>query len=318
MIDHDRLFKELLLTFFLEFLDLFVPEVRALEDDSVEFIDKELFTDITSGDRHLVDILAKVRFKGKDTFFLIHVESQAQHQPDFAKRMFRYFARLHEKYDLPVFPVGLLTYEAPMTIEPEEYKIAFDDRPVLRFWYRTIQLNQFSWRQFLGTENPVATALMAKMNVAPEDRPRVKLEFAKLLAGYGLSPAKTHLLLGFVDSYIRLDEEGKKVYQTELEKLAPAEKEKTMELTLSWREEALLEGLQQGRQEGRQEGMLSLITHQIERKFGPIGAGMQEQVSALTSGQLEELGDMLPDFDAIEDLAAWLQTAHRVSGAGPI
>jgi hypothetical protein len=36
MIDHDRLFKELLKTFFLDFLDLFAPEMAALIDrDSV-------------------------------------------------------------------------------------------------------------------------------------------------------------------------------------------------------------------------------------------------------------------------------------------
>jgi hypothetical protein len=50
MIDHDRLFKELLTTFFVEFLDLFLPEVCAyLEQDSTEFLDKEVFTDVTSG-----------------------------------------------------------------------------------------------------------------------------------------------------------------------------------------------------------------------------------------------------------------------------
>ena len=51
MIDHDRLFKELLTTFFVEFLELFFPEVAAyLEPDSLEFLDKEVFTDVTSGE----------------------------------------------------------------------------------------------------------------------------------------------------------------------------------------------------------------------------------------------------------------------------
>ena len=35
MTDHDRLFKELLSTFFVEFLELFLPQVaRAIEPDS--------------------------------------------------------------------------------------------------------------------------------------------------------------------------------------------------------------------------------------------------------------------------------------------
>ncbi len=47
-IDHDRLFKELLSTFFLEFLDLFFPEVTSsIEADSLTLLDKEIFTDVT-------------------------------------------------------------------------------------------------------------------------------------------------------------------------------------------------------------------------------------------------------------------------------
>ena len=58
--DHDRLFKELLTTFFGEFLELFFSELVAdLDRDSIEFLDKEIFTDVTHGDRHAVDLVAK-------------------------------------------------------------------------------------------------------------------------------------------------------------------------------------------------------------------------------------------------------------------
>jgi len=41
--DHDRLFKELLTTFFVEFLDLFFPAlVQDLHRESLEFLDKEV------------------------------------------------------------------------------------------------------------------------------------------------------------------------------------------------------------------------------------------------------------------------------------
>src|SRR5215471_17951587 len=100
MTDHDRLFKELISTFFLEFLELFLPEVRAYVDaGSLEFLDKEIFIDVTSGGRHEVDLVAKLRFKEADAFFLVHIESQAQNQPDFGRRMHAYFARLHEKHN---------------------------------------------------------------------------------------------------------------------------------------------------------------------------------------------------------------------------
>jgi hypothetical protein len=38
-IDHDRLFKELITTFFIEFLDLFLPEVAIdIDRNSIEFL----------------------------------------------------------------------------------------------------------------------------------------------------------------------------------------------------------------------------------------------------------------------------------------
>lgn len=58
-IDHNRLFKELLSTFFWEFLELFLPDViQYMERDSISFLPEEVFTDVTSGERRKVDLLA--------------------------------------------------------------------------------------------------------------------------------------------------------------------------------------------------------------------------------------------------------------------
>src|SRR3712207_3527496 len=130
--DHDRLFKELLTTFFVEFLELLLPQVAAyLRRDSLEFLDKEVFTDVTAGERHEVDLLVKAKFREQDAFFLIHVENQASPQEQFARRMFRYFARLHEKFDLPVYPIALFSYDAPERDEPDRYQVRFPDVMVL-------------------------------------------------------------------------------------------------------------------------------------------------------------------------------------------
>ncbi len=45
--DHDPLFKELLRTFFIEFIELFLPEVASyLDPGAIEFLDKEMFSDL--------------------------------------------------------------------------------------------------------------------------------------------------------------------------------------------------------------------------------------------------------------------------------
>src|SRR5262249_6661847 len=142
----------------------------------------------------------------------------------------------------------------------------------------------------------------------------------RLLSTLKLDPARMQLIIGFVDTYLRLNQEEQARYGEELQKLAPAEREKVMEVTMSWREAALQEGLQQGLQQGvqqgvqqglrqgKQEGMLSVITHQVERRFGPLDPATRHQVEQLSSDQLERLSEALLDFAKSEDLADWLES----------
>jgi hypothetical protein len=49
MIDHDRLFKELLSTFFLEFIDLFIPKVRGYRNSQLHGVQEILLCGAQSG-----------------------------------------------------------------------------------------------------------------------------------------------------------------------------------------------------------------------------------------------------------------------------
>ena len=138
-IDHDRLFKELISTFFIEFIELFFPEVMSyLDSPTFTLLDKEVFTDVTKGDRHESDLIAQVKFKGKRSFFLIHIEAQANPQKDFNERMFVYFARLHEKFSLPIYPIVIFSYDTPLLEAISQYQVSFPDFKVLEFNYRTV------------------------------------------------------------------------------------------------------------------------------------------------------------------------------------
>ena len=56
-IDHDQLFKQLLTTFFREFLELFTPEFfAAIDPSSLEILPLEYFTDIDAGERKAMDV----------------------------------------------------------------------------------------------------------------------------------------------------------------------------------------------------------------------------------------------------------------------
>lgn len=114
MIDHDRLFKELLSTFFLEFLELFLPEVAStIQLDSVRFLPQEYFADLTAGQDRVIDLLVEVQQAGEPIGLLIHVEAQSYVESDFTRRMFFYFARLYQKYLQRVYPIVVFSFDAP-------------------------------------------------------------------------------------------------------------------------------------------------------------------------------------------------------------
>nr|NCR08293.1 Rpn family recombination-promoting nuclease/putative transposase [Microcystis aeruginosa LG13-11] len=158
-IDHDRLFKELISTFFVEFIELFFPELMDyLDRDSITFLDKEVFTDVTQGERYESDLVAQVKFRGKESFFLIHVEAQESSRKWFNRRMFTYFARFHEKFVLPIYPIVIFSYSKPKREAISQYVVDFPDFKVLEFNYQVVQLNRLNWRDFLNQSNPVASA----------------------------------------------------------------------------------------------------------------------------------------------------------------
>ncbi len=307
MIDHDRLFKELLSTFFIEFLDLFFPEMLTyLQPASITFLDKEVFTDVTAGDRYETDLLVQLQFQGQPSFFLVHIENQATPQPNFGKRMFRYFSRLYEKYDYPIYPIVIFSYDQPQTLATEEFKVEFPDFAVLRFSYRVIQLNQLNWRDFLSQSNPVASALMAKMRIAPEDRPKVKAECLRLLVTLKLNPARTQLISGFVDTYLKLTAEEEAAFNLEVGRIEPEVQDQVMEIVTSWMEKGIERGLEQGRLEGRRQEGMALIQKQLTRRVGSLPESIQSQVKTLSLAWLEQLGEALLDFTCLRDLELWL------------
>ncbi|MFQ4140728.1 DUF4351 domain-containing protein [Chlorogloeopsis sp. ULAP02] len=295
MIDHDRLFKELIQTFFWEFIELFLPEIlEYLVQDSLSFLTEEIFTDVTTGDKRRIDLLAQVKWRGEDSYFLIHLENQAYNQKEFERRMFHYFARLDAKYLVPIFPIVIFSYDEPKRPEKSQYTVKFPNRKILEFNYFAIQLNNLNWRNFLNQPNPVAAALMAKMDFKPEERVRVKLECLRMLVTLQLNSAKIELISGFIDTYLRLNATEEQELETELKQANLVEEEEIMEIVTSW----MQKGIEQGEQK--------IIKRQLKRRFNNIDYTLENRINDLSSEQLENLADAIFDFQSLEDLINWL------------
>ncbi len=305
--NHDRLFKELLSTFFIEFIELFFPEIlEYLDRSSITFVDKEVFTDVTAGETYEVDLLIESRFREQSYSFLIHVENQSYNQTDFNKRMFRYFARLHEKFNLPIYPIVIFSYDRPLREAAANYVVDFPDRQVLQFNFATVQLNRLNWRDFLKNRNPIAAALMAKMKIALQDRPQVKLECLRLLATLKLDSAKTKMISGFVDSYLKLNEQEKRVFQSQIDLINSEEKEKIMAITTSWKEEGIREGIEQG----RQLELIESIREILQFKSINLTDALELKINNLEISQLKQLRKASLGFDNLGELQQWLENSE--------
>ncbi len=298
-IDHDQLFKTLLSTFFVEFIELFLPEVaNYLERTPITFLPQEYFTDLMTGERKIIDLLALVKFRGQETCFIIHVENQSYTESDFARRMFFYFAKLHQEYLLPIYPVVVFSFDEPKRQERKQYQVEFPNLKVLEFNFTAIQLNQLNWRDFLQQKNPVAAALMAKMRIAPEDRAKVKAECLRLLTTLRLDPARTKLISGFVDTYLELNASEEQVFQRELDSMGLRQEEQVMEIVTSWMKT------------GMQQEAHKLVLRLLNRRLGTIEPPLEQRVRELPLDRTEALSEALLDFVEISDLVNWLEQSR--------
>jgi predicted transposase/invertase (TIGR01784 family) len=293
-IDHDRLFKELLETFFEEFITIFFPELhRVINFSGLRFLQQELFTDVTIGDKHRVDLLAEVGLHGEEGLILIHIESQAQYQEDFAKRMFIYFSRLYQKFNRKILPIAIFSYNTPHE-EPDSFQIGFPFFDVMRFNFYTLELKKRNWRDYLQNDNPAAAALMSKMGYQRNEKVQVKKEFLRMLVRLQLDPARKKLLTGFFEAYLKLNKREEEQLKIELNQLPAEEVDKIMELTTSWHEQGRMEGEIKGRMEGEIKGrMEGEAKNKLEIAHNMLAKGFSNdlimELTGLTSDEIAKL-----------------------------
>ncbi len=305
MVNHDRRFKQLLSALFIEFIELFLPDLAQNIDRNAPMIllDKEIFTDLEDGETHEVDLVMQVKYRYADTFFLIHTEAQAQNQPNFQKRMFHYFARLHSNHNIPIIPIALFTFDEPKEEQACSYEQTLCNRNTLKFNFDLIQLNRLDWRLSLKSDNKVAAALMAKMKFARTERVRVKLECLKMLVRSKANKAELRLISQFIDNYLQLNAEELKKFRSEISKMNKSEQENIIEVETSWKQEGIDIGIGRGRIEGR----LEVLTTLLNRRLGPLSPQMSEMILQLKEKEITELTNNILDFSSIQDLDNWIK-----------
>ncbi|WP_372632618.1 Rpn family recombination-promoting nuclease/putative transposase [Cohnella sp.] len=254
-IDHDRLFKTLLRTFFKEFIELFFPEVaEALDFEHVAFLSEEVVTDLTGGKKGRVDLLVETRLREEEAFILVHLEPQSYREEEFAERMFIYAARLYEKHRKPIVPIAVFSHRS-RAVEPDSFRWKLPFKEVLRFDYYALQLCRQDWRTFARSDNPVAAALLSSMGYRRKERKEVYMAFLRMIFQSEQNLAKLSLMTLFFETYMKSTKTEQKQVQAEFIKEYPDKEEPLMGLMSSYERKGYMQGLNEGKIEGKMEGM---------------------------------------------------------------
>ena len=273
-IDYDGAWKETLERFLPEFLALAFPAIAAEIDWSFpfRFLDTELQEVVREAEsgRVRADKLVEVRRRdGIGEWILIHAEVQAQRDDALAERMFRYYYRILDRFQLPVVSVAVLADPHPFW-KPSRYE-RLDHGCRLSFDFPICKLSEIDLTPWLDAGNPVARVIAAHRVAQstggdPARRQTGKLALVRSLLGSGLSEPDVREVLRLIHWLLALPAPEELSFRQELRKL---QQETSMPYISTYDRLVREEGRQEGRQEGQITALREVLVEGLTLRFGP-------------------------------------------------
>ena len=280
-INHDQIFKTLIKEFFEDFMMLFLSDVGSeIDFKQVEFLDQEFFTDINHGRKKLLDLVAKVKLlNGNEEYILIHTEFESR-KPDskeFPQRMFKYFCQLFLRFGKPIIPIVIFTDDHKWrTMVPDRFSLEFKGKEYLKYCYHSIKLKHYNWRDFLNHHNPLAYALMSKMDYSRSERVRLKADFLRLILQAKINPARQSILVDFVENYVRLNSKEQQQFEATVK---TEDFQEVIKMMTVYEARGREQGMQQGMQQGKVETAKQAVIEVLELKFSQIPYLIREKIN---------------------------------------
>ncbi|MFD1606131.1 Rpn family recombination-promoting nuclease/putative transposase [Oceanobacillus luteolus] len=273
---HDQLYKELINTFFKEFIEAFFPDVyEHLDFQAIKPISEEVYTDVLQGENRRLDIVVETKLRNTDVVIIVHIKPQSYVQREFHERMFRYFSLLYNKYRKPIVPIAVFSYKENW--EKNRYTMEFPFFHVLTFHYLTLHLRKKNWRDYIRSDNPAAAALLSKMGYNEDEKIEVKKEFLRMITRMELDPARQRLIYGFFETYLKLSKKEEDKLMEEIRNLPEAEK--ILEIPISYEEK----GKELGKEIGKEIGKKEVATEMLKKGLSV------ELISDVTHLEVQEI-----------------------------
>ncbi|QJW98209.1 RpnC/YadD family protein [Frigoriglobus tundricola] len=304
--EFDTAWKEALEWFFEPFLAFFFPNVYGTIDwnRSYEFMDKELqqvVPEAATG-RGTVDKLVKVwTAAGHETWVLVHIEVQSQHDPAFAERMYTYNHRLRDRYGRMPVSLAVLGDES-RSWRPDTHREGQWGCEV-RFTFPTVKLVDYTGRDAVleADTNPFAAVTLAHLKAQetksdPVTRYDWKMRLVKGLYDRGFDRVRVVRLFRLIDWVIKLPKVQRRLFSQEIEAF---ERERQMPLLSPteqmWQEDGIAIGMARGIYAG--------IEVALDIRFGAEGLALVPQIRHITDPVVLE--QLLRASKSVSDLGAF-------------
>ncbi len=260
--EYDLPWKDVIEARFEDFMEFFFPPIHAEIDwlRGYEFLDQELSQVVRDAElgKRLADKLVKVWTKsGDETWVLLNIEIQSQEESNFSDRIFTYFYRLRDRYNVPIVNLVILGDERttwrPGRFHTEKWGCKVD------FEFPIVKLLDYEahWADLEASSNPFAIVVMAhlKTKETRKDFParrEWKFRLTRMLYERNYSRQDILILYRFLDWILELPEGLKQGFRDDLKRY---EEEKQMPYVTSIERM----GIEQGREEEKKAIALNML-----------------------------------------------------------
>ena len=297
--DYDSPWKDVLDTYFRDFMSLFLPDAHQGIDWSRgwESLDTELAQITPDADtgKRLADKLIKVwRTDGVEQWVYIHVEVQNQRDRKLPARMATYHYRLLDRYNAPIVSIAVLGDDNRRWRPGESRFALWGCERYLR--YPVIKLLDYEKerKKLEASNNPFALTVLAHLDTRqthrdPEARRRRKMALVKRLYTKNFTRSDILSLFRFIDWLLALPPELADDFMQEL-----------TEFEASMGNPYVTSVERRGIQKGIQQGEVTLLQRQLRRRFGELPDWVVLRLHGAVPAQLEIWGERLLDADSLE------------------
>jgi predicted transposase YdaD len=260
-----------LLRFFFEDADNIFKMERGFQ-----FMDKELselFPELEKqGGSRFVDMLVKTYLKtGAEEWILVHIEIEAGAAKTFAKRMFQYYYRIFDRFEVEVAALAVFT-GGKNQFRPTQYRKDFLGTKIT-YEYKAYGIQDHSEKQLLDMNNPFALIVLAAQKALLMDKiPEEELGEQRLTIARALIKSKKYdsgqirRFLYFLKTFVYIENSeinGK--FDREIDLLTENKHGMGIIETIKMLaeeegiEKGIQKGLEQGIEQGRRDEKLTLV-----------------------------------------------------------